>query len=202
MPITALPPPPARKDLPEVFVPKVDAFLAALPLFVSEANAVEAAVDADAANALADAASALASRNAAQASQTAAANSAAQALAAPNTSGTSVSNVAIGLGGQAFTTQVGKAFAPGQQVVAVSNASPDNYMLGTVTSYVSGTGALQLNVTVVRGAGTFADWTLAFLGSLPPPPAVAGHELTSDGASWVAGASAYACLAVHQLFSS
>lgn len=45
MPITALPPAPARSDAPEVFVAKADAFLSALPVLVSEINALAALLD-------------------------------------------------------------------------------------------------------------------------------------------------------------
>lgn len=46
MPITALPTPPTRQD-PDNFADRGDAFLAALPTFVTEANALATAVNAD-----------------------------------------------------------------------------------------------------------------------------------------------------------
>lgn len=45
MAITPLPPVPQRTDAPAVFVPKADTFLGALPLFQSEANAVQVDVN-------------------------------------------------------------------------------------------------------------------------------------------------------------
>ena len=49
MTITALPTPPQRSDGPDTFANNGDTFIAALPLFVTEANALGAQVSADAA---------------------------------------------------------------------------------------------------------------------------------------------------------
>lgn len=79
MPISALPTPPTRQD-PANFNARADAFLAALPTFRSEANALEANVDAREANAIAQAAAAQTSANNAAAQAAAAAASATAAL--------------------------------------------------------------------------------------------------------------------------
>jgi microcystin-dependent protein len=50
MAITALPPVPSRSDTPADFITKADAFLAALPLFRTEANAMAAAMTLNAVN--------------------------------------------------------------------------------------------------------------------------------------------------------
>lgn len=63
MTITALPTPPSTSD-PSTFAVKADAFIAALPQFVTEANAQAVAVNDDAANALAAKEAALAAVNA------------------------------------------------------------------------------------------------------------------------------------------
>ncbi len=63
MTITALPTPPSTSD-PTTFATKADAFIAALPQFVTEANAQALAVNDDAANALAAKEAALAAVNA------------------------------------------------------------------------------------------------------------------------------------------
>lgn len=60
MTINALPTPPSRADSPEDFSGKADALLGALPQFVAEANALQAAVNADEASASAAAATATA----------------------------------------------------------------------------------------------------------------------------------------------
>lgn len=194
--MTAMPPAPNRRMEPEVFIPLADAHAAAQGRFVTEANALADDVQGHAVSASADAASAMASRLAAAASEGNAAFSAASALAAPSTSGSSLSNLVVGLGARTFATQPGKAFVVGQQVSAVSVASPANYMLGTVTAYNTGTGALTLDVTGFKGEGAYADWSLAFLGALPTAGRVAGQELVTDGAQVAWGASAYSCLSI------
>lgn len=79
--------------------------------------------------------------------------------------GTSTTSLAIGAGPKTFTTQTGKTFIPGTFVQAISQASAANYMYGTVTSYDSVTGALVLDVVVVGGSGTLADWNIFFSGA-------------------------------------
>jgi hypothetical protein len=78
MPITALPTPPSRADAPATFASRANDFLAALPTFATEANALEVDVNAAESSATASASAADASRIAAQAAQ-AAAESAANA---------------------------------------------------------------------------------------------------------------------------
>lgn len=72
MPMTPLPTPPSRND-PTNFAARGDAFLGALPTFQVEANALEAAVDADAISAAANAATATTKAQEAAASASAAA---------------------------------------------------------------------------------------------------------------------------------
>ena len=119
------------------------------------ASAVTATTQASAASV--SAAAALASQSAAAASAvTAAAYGAAY-------KGTSASSVAIATGSKAFTTQTGKFFDVGVQVLVVSDANSANYMQGNVTAY-SGT-SLTVNVTNIGGSGTLADWTITVSGT-------------------------------------
>lgn len=74
MPITALPTPPLPADTPGDFNTKAFALLNALPTFVTETNAVETAVDTDAATATTQAGIATTKAAEAAASATAAAN--------------------------------------------------------------------------------------------------------------------------------
>lgn len=78
---------------------------------------------------------------------------------------TSSTSVAIGTGSKSFTVETSKAYLAGQSVRVYSTASPANYMLGTVTSYDAGTGALVVNVTSVGGSGTLAAWTVVLAAS-------------------------------------
>ncbi len=66
-------------------------------------------------------------------------------------------SVIIGTGTQNFTIATDLTdIASGEAIVAY--ADKDNYMVGMVTSYTSGTGALVMNVTEVEGTGTHSDW--------------------------------------------
>ncbi|MBX9911207.1 MAG: hypothetical protein K2Z25_21195 [Beijerinckiaceae bacterium] len=86
------------------------------------------------------------------------------AASAAKLSATSTTSLAIGTGSKAFTTQDDKLFPVGSFVMARSAANPTlNYMTGQVTAYTGTT--LTVDVTVVGGSGTFADWAIAIAGS-------------------------------------
>lgn len=86
--------------------------------------------------------------------------SAVSAVNAPGTNGTSVTALTIGTGAQAFTTQTGKAFVVGQSVKIAITASPTNWMLGDVTAYDSGTGAMTVEASAINGSGAASAWTI------------------------------------------
>lgn len=76
--------------------------------------------------------------------------------------GTSTSSVAIGTGAKTFATQAGLAWGPGTALRVASDAAPaTNYMDAVVTDYDAATGALTVDVAVVGGSGTHADWTIS-----------------------------------------
>lgn len=75
---------------------------------------------------------------------------------------TSTSSVAIGTGSKTFQVQSGLPILPGAFMVVTSRANISNRMSGQVTSYTGTT--LVLNVTVIGGSGTFADWNLNISG--------------------------------------
>lgn len=106
------------------------------------------------------------------------------AVNAPGTSATSTSSVLIGTGSKSLTIQTGKSIVVGMWVVIANTANPANYMVGNVTSYDSGTGALGVNVTQVGGSGTLSAWTV----SLTAPPA-SGQYLPLTGGSIVTNSS-------------
>lgn len=116
---------------------------------------IDASVDAAAASAVASEASNVASA-------AAAAESAAQAA---RLAGTSTSSVSIGTGSKSFTTQAGKAFEVGRDLIVTSDANPTTHrMAGRVTAY-SGT-SLTIDVEKADGAGTRADWTIRVSGGV------------------------------------
>ncbi|MEN9885538.1 MAG: hypothetical protein RL758_116 [Pseudomonadota bacterium] len=126
----------------------------------------------------------------AAASAASASASALTAINAPGTQATSTSSVSIGTGSKSFTlAQTGKSFVVGQYVQVVSTASPANYMVGAVTAFNSGTGAMTISVTNaanVGGSGTFSAW--AVLPSSPLPPngmALLATVTPTNGASTV-----------------
>lgn len=82
---------------------------------------------------------------------------------------TSTSSVTIGLGTKTFTVQTGKGYLPGQEVLSADSVTPTNRVAGTVLSYDSGTGVLEMTATSFGGSGTHASWTIT-------PTAVAGFD--------------------------
>lgn len=114
---------------------------------------------------------------------------AATAVNAPGTSATSTTSLTIGTGSKSLTlAQTGKAFAVGQDVVIARTSAPVNRMIGVITAFNSGTGAMTVNVTDVEGSGgPFTDWTVALTGpsgggsSVPITTEVTGTGLASGG---------------------
>ena len=91
---------------------------------------------------------------------------------ASNLAGVSTSSVAIGTGAKSFTASTGKAWAAGTWLVIADASNAANYMVGTVTSYNAGTGALVVNVTATGGSGTLASWSISITSPLSQAPTV------------------------------
>lgn len=90
---------------------------------------------------------------------------ASSALNAPGTNATSSTSLLIEAAEKSFTLdQTGKAFSVGQNVVIASTASPLNSMIGTITAFTAGTGAVVVEVSSIAGTGTFDDWTISLQG--------------------------------------
>lgn len=87
--------------------------------------------------------------------------------------GTSATAVVIGMGVQAFATQTGLGWGVGTLLGIYSLANSTNFMLGQVTAYNSTTGALSVNVTVIGGAGNFADWQIGLAATQQSPVPIA-----------------------------
>lgn len=175
-PVGPWPTAPSRQR-PTVFAAEMDAFLAAL---VERSDDLEAVAEAAEANAQAgeDAA------EGAEGSAAAAAASAATALNAPGTQATSVTELTIGTGPQSFDLeQLGKAFPLFQRVKLAHSA--DAYMIGDITAFVSGTGAMTVEVTEIVGSGTYTSWGVAPTGAAALPAATAA-QVRAGTASGVA----------------
>ena len=166
--ITALPTAPSRAD-PANFRTRADAFMAALPTFVTETNTVAGEVNTNATTATTQAGIAttqagIATTQAGIATTQAgnASASALTALNAPGTSATSTTSLSIGTGAKSLTIQTGKSIVVGMTLVIARTSAPTTTrMSGVVTSYDSGTGALGVTVDSVTGSGTHTDWTVS-----------------------------------------
>lgn len=73
----------------------------------------------------------------------------------------STTSLTIGTGSKSLTIETGKGYVAGQAVLIAITASPTNFMVGQVTSYNIGSGALVVNVTSTGGSGTVAAWTVS-----------------------------------------
>jgi len=123
----------------------------------------------------------------AAASAAAAANSATTALNAPGTQATSTTSLAVGLGSKSLTlAQTGKSFVVGQYVEIVNSTSV--WMVGLITAFTSGTGAMTVTVTNTGGSGTLASWTITPTNppELPSQSGNGGKALLTNGSvtSW------------------
>lgn len=160
MSITQLPTAPSRNDPSDVFNERADNWVAALPPWTDEVNALSVEIDDDATSASASAGAASASAGAASAS-------AITALSAPGTSATSTTTVEIGVGVKSFFVQTGKDFVPGMIMVAADDADPtNNRMIGGITSYNTGSGQLDIDIDNFDGSGTKSAWTISITGKV------------------------------------
>jgi len=177
MPITPLPVAPSKlTNTTAEFTQKADVWVAALGDFTTEANALEVNVNSKETAAAASAAAALVSEAAAEAS-------AVTAVTAPGTTATSTTSLTISAIPQSLTIQTGKTIVVGMKVVIAATAAPNTFMYGTVTSYNSGSGVLNVNVTGYEGSGTIASWTISVTG----PANVGGSAPVGTILLWTGG---------------
>lgn len=172
--ITLLPaaPDPATDDAP-TFSTKAAAMVlgqkAMVPemnTYAGQANALATGVDAAAAAADADAATASAA--------------ASTAVNAPGSGATSTTSLTVGTGSKTLTIQTGKLFGVGQFVTIADGA---NVMTGSITAHNSGTGSLTVDVTNIKGSGTFASWTIGLAGAPGLPSLVMVASVTPAAAA-------------------
>ncbi|CAN0407070.1 unnamed protein product, partial [Ectocarpus sp. 13 AM-2016] len=100
----------------------------------------------------------------AAASETASAASAiaADLFAILNT--TSATSNAVGLGSKVLTTADVRSFAVGGWVIVAQATNADNFMIGQVSAWDSGTQQLTVNVTNIGGTGTISNWNIQGTG--------------------------------------
>ena len=162
-----------------------DFFSTKLPLFVTEANALQ--VDVDAKKTLAETAAATATTQAGIATTQAgnattqaglalgykndAAASAASAVNSPGTQATSASSINVGAGSKSLTlAQTGKNFVVGQFVAISRTSDPSGvWMNGAITAFTAGTGNMTVDVVNAYGAsGPYTDWTISQSAPVAP----------------------------------
>jgi len=104
----------------------------------------------------------------------AAAASAASAISAPGTQATSTTSLTPGTGSMSLTlAQTGKAFVVGQWVAISDSAAPaTKWLVGAITAFNSGTGAMTVNVTIAAGSGAGTSWVV-----VPCPPIKASNSI-------------------------
>jgi hypothetical protein len=73
--------------------------------------------------------------------------------------GTSTTSLLIAVAEKVFTTQTDEAYTAGVWITATSAADIANWMYGQVVSYSGAT--LNVDVQVIGGSGTHADWNLS-----------------------------------------
>lgn len=76
------------------------------------------------------------------------------------TTGTSTTSKAIAIGSWTLTTQTNKGWVVGSYVYIVAASDVTKLMLGQITAYNSSTGSLTVNITTVKGSGTYNSWTI------------------------------------------
>lgn len=147
MPMTPLPATPPSTADPANFDARMDSLLGALPLFITEANAVEVAVDADAV-------AAAGARSAAESA--AAASAAGSTLVSTCTTSVTLSNAA-----KALTIQAGKAFVDGYRAVLVRASDRTSQGSGIISGHTTGGTTMTLTIDRFVGVvGPFTDWFL------------------------------------------
>ncbi len=93
---------------------------------------------------------------------------------------TSTTSLTIALGAQSLTVDTALAYTAAQTVLIAESGS--NFMEATVTAYNPATGVLDVNVTTITGAGTFASWTVNLAGA-PGPAGADGNTIVSGTAA-------------------
>ncbi|CAN5807477.1 hypothetical protein BH11BAC7_BH11BAC7_12850 [soil metagenome] len=86
-------------------------------------------------------------------------------------------------GNQTFTIGTGLAYSAGQTVIVANSVS--NQMVGTVVSYVSASGVMQITITGCSGTGSYSVWSVNLNGA--PGPAGPAGPTGASGATGLTG---------------
>lgn len=88
------------------------------------------------------------------------------AAAAAGFTASSSTNTTISTGAKSLTVEANKGFEPGMLVIAWDVADPSRFMVGEVTGYTTGTGALAFTVAArdTAGTGTVTSWRVSIAG--------------------------------------
>lgn len=180
-PIPTVPTPPSRTD-PANFRTRADLWHAGEPAHTNAMNALATNVYNNAVETAARAGEASTHSSNSQNSSAASSSSAAaaavsaalalaylgNAIASPNSAGTSATtSLVVGPGvTRTWATQTGKSWAAGQVVMIQSRAHPESYMVSAITGY----GGSTLSTTTVASGvvATYSDWDIFYLGAVPP----------------------------------
>lgn len=137
---------------PTTFTPKMESLLAGLNTRITQANAALAFVAA-----------------------------AMDALASPGLSATSATSLTVDGVRQSLTVEAAKSFVSGMSIKIAYTIMPSIWMHGDVFSYDPVTGALIVDVTAIKGGGTYASWTISLsspISSELPKDYIYGLALT------------------------
>ncbi|MCD6346226.1 MAG: hypothetical protein J7L96_02270 [Bacteroidales bacterium] len=77
--------------------------------------------------------------------------------------GTSNTSLTLGIGSKSLTASTTKQWEVGDLAEIESTADNNDWMVGEVTAYDSGTGALIVTINTFQGAGTFASWNVRYV---------------------------------------
>jgi hypothetical protein len=168
-----------------------------LPQAADLTTYTQQALDAATEAAASEAAAAISETNAAVSATAAAASAVTSATSAATLLASSTTSVAVGIGSKSLTVQAARQFAVGAYVLIARTSAPTTtWMYGQVTSYNSGTGALVVNVSTIKGTGTFTDWTVNLSGIVGPAGADITSVLTTQGDTVRQGASSVERVAI------
>jgi len=90
---------------------------------------------------------------------------------------TSVTSNTIGTGAKTFVVaETSRSWTASQSLIIWQTGNAANWMIGTVTSYTSGTNTLVMNITSSGGSGTITDWEIGLSSFKDKPFDLVAHR--------------------------